>query len=310
MFYQFGENGLIKVKPEDVKSDVLTVGYVTDEELREIYERFGFAESTVKSCAKANSYFRSGVETYSDYTFTELKIFNDDEKKDDCVALYLKKNLLIVVDVKDEDGSTRDHLMTSLKRYSAADINLEKVLYAFFDAMVVGDVIKIEKTGILLSELEEMLLESEVAKDFNAKLLYQKKLLQRMLNYYEQILDITESIDENENGIFETDTLMYISNLTKRVERLREDINSLKSSVEHLQDSYSSYLDAKMNSTMKLFTVLTSIFFPLTIIVGWYGMNFQSMPEFTWKYGYVYVITLSIIVVAVLALIGKKKKWF
>lgn len=39
------------------------------------------------------------------------------------------------------------------------------------------------------------------------------------------------------------------------------------------------YLDQKMNSTMKVFTVLTSIFFPLTIIVGWYGMNFSNMPE-------------------------------
>ena len=310
MFYQYGQDGLVKVKPEDIKEDTLTAGYVSDEELRAIYQQFGFAESTVKSCAKANNYFRSGVETYSDYTFTELRIFNDDEKRDDCVALYFKKNLLIVVDVKDEDGSTRDELMSSLKRYNAQSATLEKIIYAFFDAMVLGDVIKIEKMGMLLSELEEMLLDSEVAEDFNATLLHLKKLLQRMLNYYEQILDITEAIDENENDIFETDTLMYINNITKRVERLREDINSLKSSVEHLQDSYSSYLDAKLNNTMKIFTVLTTIFFPLTIIVGWYGMNFNSMPEFTWKYGYVYVIALSIFVVAILAIVGKKKKWF
>ena len=61
---------------------------------------------------------------------------------------------------------------------------------------------------------------------------------------------------------------------------------------------------------MKILTVITTIFFPLTIIVGWYGMNFQSMPEFAWKYGYVYVIALSVAVVAVLTWIGKKKKWF
>ena len=92
--------------------------------------------------------------------------------------------------------------------------------------------------------------------------------------------------------------------------RLREETSALKSTVEHLQDAYSSYLDARMNDTMKTLTVLTSIFFPLTIIVGWYGMNFQTMPEFPWKYGYLYVILLSVVTVSVLWIIGKRKKWF
>ena len=61
---------------------------------------------------------------------------------------------------------------------------------------------------------------------------------------------------------------------------------------------------------MKYFTAITSIFFPLTLIVGWYGMNFKYMPEFEWRYGYIFVILLSVAVVAVLTIIGKKKKWF
>ena len=61
---------------------------------------------------------------------------------------------------------------------------------------------------------------------------------------------------------------------------------------------------------MKIFTIITTIFFPLTIIVGWYGMNFANMPELTWKYGYLYVTALSVFVVILLIIIGKKKKWF
>ena len=60
---------------------------------------------------------------------------------------------------------------------------------------------------------------------------------------------------------------------------------------------------------MKTLTVLTSIFFPLTIIVGWYGMNFESMPEFKWRYGYLFVILLSVAIRLVMVLVGKKKKW-
>ena len=60
---------------------------------------------------------------------------------------------------------------------------------------------------------------------------------------------------------------------------------------------------------MQIFTAVTTIFFPLTVIVGWYGMNFKNMPELYWKYGYLFVIVLSIVVVTVITLIVKKKKW-
>lgn len=69
-------------------------------------------------------------------------------------------------------------------------------------------------------------------------------------------------------------------------------------------------LTKKMNNTMKYLTVLSTIFFPLTIIVGWYGMNFLYMPEFAWKHGYLYVIGLSVLTIIVVALIARKKKWF
>ena len=87
-------------------------------------------------------------------------------------------------------------------------------------------------------------------------------------------------------------------------------MDSLSDSADHLQDAYSSFLDMKMNRSMKILTVITTAFFPLTIIVGWYGMNFQSMPEFTWRYGYIYVIVLSVVIVAALVAIARKHKWF
>ena len=117
-------------------------------------------------------------------------------------------------------------------------------------------------------------------------------------------------MEENENEIFDEDNMIGITNVCAKITRLREDVDSLSRTAEHLQDAYTSALDLQLNNSMKFFTVLTTIFFPLTIIVGWYGMNFQSMPEFAWKYGYVYVIALSVLIVAALTWIGKKKKWF
>lgn len=308
MFYQYTDK-LTPVNPDEIDENRLTVGYANCNELSEFSRIFGFAESTTAACLEPTKYFRSGVELYDNYTFTELRII-DIETEDDCVAIYIKKNLLVVVDVSDKDGSTKSKFMSAIKRYSPENVTLEKIIYAFFDSLVAGDIKIIEDIGLQLSALEEQLHSGDVDESFNTILFEKKKLLLSLHNYYEQILDITESIDENENDIFTTDHLMYINNITRRVERLREDADSLKNTVEHLQSAYSSYLDAKLNNTMKFFTVLTSIFFPLTIIVGWYGMNFDSMPEFRWKYGYLYVILLSVVLAGSLAIIGKKKKWY
>ena len=67
-------------------------------------------------------------------------------------------------------------------------------------------------------------------------------------------------------------------------------------------------LDYNANSIMKVFTVVTTIFMPLTLIVGWYGMNFHFMPELTWEYGYIGVIVLSVTVVIASIVFFKKKK--
>ena len=311
MFYQIKEK-LRNIGIDEIDENYITAGYVNADQLQEIGPRLGFAQSTIDACRIANQHFRSGVEVYDDYTFTELRIISPEDKRgcEDCVALYIKKNMILVVDVEDYDASTKNKFMAAVRRYSAANATLEKIIYAFVDGLIAHDFKYIEDMGNEITQLEEDILKENTDDDFNLDLLHLKKELLTMHNYYEQLLDITDAIEENENDLFDDEDLRYIANLSLKITRLREDADSLSSSVTHLQDAYSSSLDLKLNNTMKLFTVITSIFFPLTVIVGWYGMNFRSMPEFAWKYGYLYVIALSVIVVAVLTLIGKKKKWF
>ncbi len=310
MYYTFSTK--LEESEKLPSSDKLTVGYLSYEELAEVSEILGFAAANVETCRSANLYFRSGVEVYDEYTFTELRIVDPvhPEVNDDCVALFIKKNLFLVVDVMDEDRSTLQRFQQCLRRFPPRSVTLEKLIYSFLDALVAGDIIMLESTGAEVSKLEAQVLRDEADKDFNMTLLDLKNRLLSAHNYYEQLLDITEAVEDNENDLFDSDSLMYISNIGKKIVRLREDVDALSNMVVHLQDAYSSYLDMNLNKTMKFFTVITSIFFPLTIIVGWYGMNFQSMPEFSWRYGYVYVILLSIIVVLILVLIGRRKKWF
>lgn len=313
MFYKFSDKITSNIDYSPNKNGLLA-GYVTNEELQDLAAKMKFDPSTVESCQSKNKIFRSGIEIYDDYTFTELKVIDpvhqEGDENTDYVALYFKKDILIVVDVEDTDSSTKNKFERAIKRFSPSTMTLEKLIYAFFDELLSKDVGFIEKLGLQVSDMEESILEGDPDDDINANLLKIKRKLLEMHNYYEQCLDVFETLDANENDIFETDTLMYIANITQRITRLREDVDSINNAVVHLQDAYSAHLDKKMNNTMKYLTVLSTIFFPLTIIVGWYGMNFLYMPEFAWKYGYLYVIGLSILTIVIVALIARKKKWF
>ncbi|MBR7072834.1 MAG: hypothetical protein IKI33_04365, partial [Eubacterium sp.] len=255
MLYQINK-GLKKISPNEVDENYITAGYVNTSQLEEISDTLGFSQSTVENCKIANKNFRSGVEIYDDYTFTELRIINPKDKngREDCVALYIKKNMIIVVDVEDYDESTKTKFMSAVKRHSYQTATLEKIIYAFIDSLICNDFIYIEDKGIEITELEENILKEKTSDDFNLNLLHLKKELLRAHNYYEQLLDITDAIEENENDIFDSEDLRYISNLGLKITRLREDTDSLSSSVTHLQDAYSASLDLKLNKTMKLFT--------------------------------------------------------
>jgi magnesium transporter len=106
--------------------------------------------------------------------------------------------------------------------------------------------------------------------------------------------------------LIEEGALKYFSILKNRIERLNNSVFHLRDYVTQVREAYQAQVDISLNHTMKLFTVITAIFLPLTLIAGWYGMNFTHMPELKWIYGYPFVILLSI-AVAVLSLAYFKK---
>ncbi|MCR5150737.1 MAG: hypothetical protein K6B52_05890 [Clostridiales bacterium] len=308
MFYRVDKT-ISEININEIDPEYMTVGYITGAELSQYGERFGFAPSTVEACRTANPLFRTDVEVHEEYTFTELRIVTEGGE-DDWIAIYLMKNFLLVVDILDRDQSTKNEFVHALRRFPISKIKFEKIVCAFIESLIVGGNKTTELAGNEITSLEEQVAKGTASQDFNMLLLEMKKRMQKLHNYYEQILDVAETLEENDNDIFDDNNLIYVSNLANKVTRLRNDVDSLSNSIDHLQDAYSSFLDLKLNHTMKIFTVLTSIFFPLTIIVGWYGMNFESMPEFKWRYGYIYVILLSLVTVLALTVFGHRKKWF
>lgn len=127
--------------------------------------------------------------------------------------------------------------------------------------------------------------------------------------FFGQLFDVYDNMIDNDNKLLSGKIVSHLKAQQARVDRLFAEVQILREQAVQVRESYQAQVDINLNNTMKVFTVMASIFLPLTVIVGWYGMNLK-MPEYGLKYGYPMVIAICIISVVGCVLFFKKKKWF
>lgn len=185
---------------------------------------------------------------------------------------------------------------------------LERFLYDLLEMTIGDDLTLLEKSEHQLNMIEEAILRDEV-KTYPKEMNDIRGDLLDLRVHYEQLIDLGQELEENENGFFKEENLRYFHMFTERVVRLRDIVNGQREYVMQLRDLMQSQLDVRQNRIMTVLTVVTSIFLPLTLIAGWYGMNFRYMPELEWRYSYPVVIAVSIVIVVVCLIWFKRKKW-
>ena len=185
---------------------------------------------------------------------------------------------------------------------------LERFLYDLLETVISDDLALLEDTEKKLNRIEDGIMKGEVTRyplemnDIRGDLL-------DLRVHYEQMIDLGQELQENENGFFKDENLRYFHMFTERVIRLQEMVYGERDYVAQLRDLQQAQLEVRQNTIMTVLTVITTIFLPLTLIAGWYGMNFIHMPELSWVYGYPVVIAVSVLIVAGCLYWFKKKKW-
>jgi magnesium transporter len=182
-------------------------------------------------------------------------------------------------------------------------------LVEFLFAMTDGDVYELEKMEDKITGIEDGLLTMKNVTDGPEKIIALRLGLLKMKRYYEQLSLVTSELAEDDGNIIPDELQNRFAALDRRIDHLLNSVLHLREYTTQVREAYQAQIDIEQNQIMKVFTVISAIFLPLTLIVGWYGMNVQ-MPEYGWEYGYLYVIMLSVIVCAVTFILLKIKKWF
>lgn len=309
MFYRI-QDKLCPISLKAYDPSVLTLGIINLKELTECYKIFGFAQTTVLECQDVTRRLHGAMGIYDEYHFGIIRAIDTRYfiHLEDRIGIYIKENLFLIVIIEDQDNSIQKDLFESLDQISFTKISLERLIYGFLDRLLLNNYSILEEIEDSISSYEDSIDDNRLPKDFYHENTRTRKRLLLLGNYYEQLLLLGEELTDNSIGIFNEEHLRYFKLFTDRVSRLSNNVRKLEDYSIQVRDAYHAQMDYNLNSIMKLFTVITTIFLPLTLIVGWYGMNF-NMPEFGWKFGYSFVIILSIVVVVVSILYFKKKKF-
>ena len=187
------------------------------------------------------------------------------------------------------------------------EISNEDMLFYFFMSLIRID-------SRVLSKYEALITDSDRAKLLSDDNFRQKRMMQyrrelwQLRRKYDQTGVILAQLISNSNSLLGERGVKYMTILDSGIDKLLSEISALREYIAQMQDEYQSILDYRLNSLMKVFTVVTSVFLPLTLIAGWYGMNFD-IPAFSSPYGYPVVTGVSILIVVVLLAVFKRKKW-
>ena len=306
MQYYLIKDTVVPCAPEELpdRGDKKVVAVMTSEEWKIEREHFHMGiefDPTMKDIrsTKAEANYGSLTGTF--------KILNRDNLlgRELKFAFALDERGMVFID---EHGTARKIIETISETKRWREPSMEHFIYDFLEQIINRDFPIIESFETELDKIEDKILSGDTD-DTLPRVNQIRSIVRRLLIHYEQMTDMVQELEENENGFFTEENLRYIHLFMNRMDRYHDTAAALRDHAMQVRDLYREQLEVRQNRTVTLLTVVTTIFMPLTLIVGWYGMNFTNMPELDSPLGYPLVIVVSIAVIVGMLVFFKKKKW-
>lgn len=254
---------------------------------------------------------RPKVEEYDHYLFFSIKsILKSPEGNLEVEQHSFVLGEYYVISFQEQLGDHFDHIRNKitenlgLVRKKGADF----LLYQLLDAILDNYFETIENINQDIKILEKLILQ-DPTQEALIKLEHFKQVAEQTKKSLTPFKDSLRTIQNRKTGFIREDNQKYFQDLTNNCFSAIEEIDSTAKSLEGLTNIYFSSLSQKMNETMKVLTTVATIFIPLTFIAGIYGMNFENMPELSYRFGYFITwIVMGIVAVGML-IYFKRKDW-
>lgn len=260
---------------------------------------------------------RPKIEDLENYIFLVLKMLLYDKKEHEIhseqVSLVLGKNF--VISFQESIGDVFDNIRDRIRKGKGRirKMGADYLAYSLIDAIVDNYFIILEEIGEKIEDMEEELVSSPTPKT-----LQQIYNLKREMIYLRKsvwpLRELISGMQRGESKLIKSVTNIYLRDLYDHTIQVIDTIETYREMFSSMLDMYISSVSNKLNEIMKVLTIFSAIFIPLTFITGIYGMNFDTrlpfnMPELGWYFGYPMVLVIMIGVLVTLLVFFKRKKW-
>lgn len=266
---------------------------------------------------------RPKVEAASDYIFIVAQMVYQDKERTICgeqVSIFFGKNFLITVQEEGEyDVFDPIRERIRAERGAIRKSKADYLAYALLDSIIDHYYPVLEDIGNSIEELEDDLLKHP-SREMVFTLHEYKRSLGQMRRYVWPLREVVNGLLHDSSGYITTPTKVYLRDCYDHTVQLMDHVESYKELTSGLMELYHSSVGLRTNDVMRVLTVITSIFIPLTFIAGVYGMNFApetpdgkklplNMPELYLPHGYIGIMLVMAIIAGVQLVIFKKMKW-
>lgn len=272
-------------------------------------ERFGLHSLLIEDITTE---VQPKAEEYEGYLFFTLKMVHQitsERVEYEQISFVLGENYLLSFQEKAGDffGSLRDKVRTDqgkIRRMSA-----DYLLYRLIDIIIEKYYSVLEGIGQQIEDIEEDILQNPSSNEFR-KIQRTKKELIFLRKALYPLREAIGRLTRSETIGVSKEGARYFADLYDHVVQLISSLDTYRDLTTSLMDIHINALNTRMNEVMKVLAIISTIFMPLTFIVGVYGMNFDVMPELRWPFGYVYVLALMTIITGAMVAYFRHKKWF
>lgn len=280
-------------------------------EIEKIGNHFNLHSLTLEDIV--NTGHRPKIDDYSDYIFIVLKMlyFNKNEEiVNEQVSFILGDNY--VISFQEADGDVFDALRERIRNPKGRIRNMgsDYLLYALMDAIADHYFVVIESVSHKIEDLEDDLFTGFSQEEISIQIQNLKREILKIRRAIFPLREIINKIEKNDSNFIKSTTIPYFRDIYDHVIQVSENIEIYREMIWGLMDMYMTNISNKMNQVMKVLTIISTIFIPLTFLAGIYGMNFDNIPELHYQYAYFILWGIMILMFLAMIYFFKKKKWF
>ena len=278
--------------------------------LEKIGECYGFHPLVLEDILNTDQ--RPKMEDYGDYIYIVLKMLDQGNKNNEIVmeqiSLILGPNF--VISFQEKEGDVFDPIRERIRNDKGRirKMGADYLAYALLDSIVDNYFVILEKLGEKIEFLEEKLVTRPTPETLQT-IHHLKREMIFLRKAVWPLREVISGLERNESSLIKESTKIYLRDIYDHTIQTIDTIETFRDMVSGMLDIYLSSVSNRLNSVMKVLTIIATIFMPLTFLAGIYGMNFKYMPELEWRWGYPVIWLIMIGIGFFMLLYFRKKKW-